>query len=89
MNVRPSSLPSISVLVYRNPSVCQRTIFPIGPAQKISVTKITCGCSLFEWGTFLRRMDNFLMDIYADPEDVEALIEQLMVRHMATLEKVC
>ena len=29
------------------------------------------------------------MDIYADPEDVEALIEQLMVRHMATLEKVC
>lgn len=34
-------------------------------------------------------MDNFLMDIYADPEGVEALIEQLMVRHMATLEKVC
>ena len=50
---------------------------------------ITCGCNLFEWGTFLRRMDNFLMDIYCDEENVEALVEQLMVRHLATLEKVC
>lgn len=50
---------------------------------------ITCGCNLFEWGTFLRRMDNFLMDIYSDEENVEALIEQLMVRHLASLEKVC
>jgi len=50
---------------------------------------ITCGCNLFEWGTFLRRMDNFLMDIYADEENVEALLEQLMIRHLATLEKVC
>ena len=50
---------------------------------------ITCGCNLFEWGTFLRRMDIFLMDIYADPENVKGLVEQLMVRHLATLEKVC
>jgi len=50
---------------------------------------ITCGCNLFEWGTFLRRMDNFLVDIYTDEENVEALIEQLMYRHLATLEKVC
>ncbi len=50
---------------------------------------ITCGCNLFEWGTFLRRMDNFLMDIYCDEENVEALVEQLMIRHLATLEKVC
>jgi uroporphyrinogen decarboxylase len=50
---------------------------------------ITCGCNLFEWGTFLRRMDNFLMDIYSDEENVEALVEQLMIRHLATLEKVC
>ncbi len=50
---------------------------------------ITCGCNLFEWGTFLRRMDNFLMDIYCDEENVEALVEQLMPRHLATLEKVC
>ena len=50
---------------------------------------ITCGCNLFEWGTFLRRMDNFLMDIYADEENVIALIEQLMERHLQTLERVC
>lgn len=50
---------------------------------------ITCGCNLFEWGTFLRRMDNFLMDIYADPENVEGLVEQLMIRHLDSLEKVC
>lgn len=50
---------------------------------------ITCGCNLFEWGTFLRRMDNFLMDIYTDEENVEALVEQLMIRHLRTLEQVC
>jgi len=50
---------------------------------------ITCGCNLFEWGTFLRRIDNFLMDIYSDEDAVKELLEQLMVRHLATLEKVC
>lgn len=50
---------------------------------------ITCGCNLFEWGTFLRRMDNFLMDTYADTENVEILVGHLMERHLATLEKVC
>lgn len=50
---------------------------------------ITCGCNLFEWGTFLRRMDNFLMDIYADEENVEILIGHLMERHLSSLEKVC
>lgn len=50
---------------------------------------ITCGCNLFEWGIFLRRMDNFLMDIYSDEENVEALIEQLMIRHLVSLKKVC
>lgn len=50
---------------------------------------ITCGCNLFEWGTFLRRIDNFLMDIYSEPEEVDALVEQLMERHMETLKNVC
>ena len=50
---------------------------------------IVCGCNLFEWGTFLRRMDNFLMDIYTDQLEVERLLDALMERHMATLEKVC
>lgn len=29
---------------------------------------IVCGCNLFEWGTFLRRMDNFLMDLLCEPD---------------------
>lgn len=50
---------------------------------------VVCGCNLFEWGTFLRRMDNFLMDVYADPVHVEALLDALMEIHLATLDKVC
>lgn len=50
---------------------------------------IVCGCNLMEWGMFLRRMDNFLMDCYIDKKNVEILLDQLMVRHMSTLEKVC
>ena len=50
---------------------------------------IVIGCNLFEWGTFLRRMDNFLMDLVAEPEKVEALLDALMERHLAVLEKAC
>lgn len=50
---------------------------------------IVCGCNLFEWGTFLRRMDNFLMDLLCDERNVERLLDELMTRHLATLEKVC
>jgi len=50
---------------------------------------IVCGCNLFEWGTFLRRMDNFLMDLICEPEQVEKLLDELLKRHLATLEKVC
>ncbi len=50
---------------------------------------VVCGCNLFEWGTFLRRMDNFLMDIMCDQVNVEKLLDELMKRHLATLEKVC
>lgn len=50
---------------------------------------VVCGCNLFEWGTFLRRMDNFLMDLMCDHYNVEKLLDQLLIRHLATLEKVC
>lgn len=50
---------------------------------------VVCGCNLFEWGTFLRRMDNFLMDLLCDPANVERLLDELLKRHLATLEKVC
>ncbi len=50
---------------------------------------IVCGCNLFEWGTFLRRMDNFLMDVLVEQDNVEKLLDALMERHLAALEKVC
>jgi len=50
---------------------------------------IVCGCNLFEWGTFLRRMDNFLADLILEPEEVEKLLDALMERHLAGLEQVC
>lgn len=50
---------------------------------------IVVGCNLFEWGTFLRRIDNFLMDLVTEPEKVEALLDALLERHLAALEKVC
>jgi uroporphyrinogen decarboxylase len=50
---------------------------------------VVLGCNLFEWGTFLRRMDNFLMDLIEQPAQVEKLLDALMEKHMAALEKVC
>jgi uroporphyrinogen decarboxylase len=50
---------------------------------------IACGCNLLEWGMFLRRMDNFLMDLHRQPDQVERLLDALMEQHLATLEKVC
>uniref|UniRef100_UPI003216C981 uroporphyrinogen decarboxylase family protein n=1 Tax=uncultured Draconibacterium sp. TaxID=1573823 RepID=UPI003216C981 len=50
---------------------------------------IVVGCNLFEWGTFIRRMDNFMMDLYLEPDNVESLLDALMERHLATLAKVC
>ncbi len=47
------------------------------------------GCNLFEWGTFLRRIDNFLMDLYMDPDNVIRLMDTLLERHMGFLEKIC
>ena len=49
---------------------------------------VVVGCNLFEWGTFLRRIDNFLMDLALDPANVERLLDALMEIHIATLDKV-
>ena len=50
---------------------------------------IVVGCNLFEWGTFLRRLDNFLVDIVTDPVNVERLLDALMEQHLQALAKVC
>lgn len=65
----------------------QKAIYLRENADKALV--IVCGCNLFEWGTFLRRMDNFLMDLYTEQFEVERLLDALMEQHMFTLEKVC
>ncbi|MBU7004122.1 MAG: methyltransferase [Theionarchaea archaeon] len=50
---------------------------------------ISVGCNLFEWGTFLRRMDNFVRDLTMRPGDVDRLLDALMELHMEFLERVC
>lgn len=50
---------------------------------------VVAGCNLFEWGTFLRRIDNFLMDLMLQPAEVERLLDALMEIHLQTLENVC
>ncbi len=50
---------------------------------------IGVGCNLFEWGTFLRRIDNFLMDLYMDPVNVHRLLDKLLEMHMDFLSKIC
>lgn len=50
---------------------------------------IVVGCNLFEWGTFIRRIDNFLVDLVCEPSEVERLLDALMEIHLATLGKVC
>ncbi len=50
---------------------------------------VVVGCNLFEWGTFLRRLDNFLMDLLLEEARVQRLLDALLARHLATLESVC
>ncbi len=50
---------------------------------------VNAGCNLFEWGTFLRRIDNFLMDLYLEQAKVEALLDTLMEHHLNTLSHIC
>ena len=49
---------------------------------------VVVGCNLFEWGTFLRRIDNFLMDLVVDPANVERLLDALLEIHFDTLDHV-
>jgi uroporphyrinogen decarboxylase len=44
---------------------------------------------MFEWGTFLRRIDNFLMDLVQTPAEVERFLDALLERQIPALEKLC
>jgi uroporphyrinogen decarboxylase len=58
-------------------------------AESDRAIMVVVGCNLFEWGTFLRRIDHFLVDLMLEPDKVESLLDALLERHLATLEKVC
>jgi uroporphyrinogen decarboxylase len=45
------------------------------------------GAKLLELGFFLRRMDNLLMDLLADHENLNRMLDKLMELHMAGLER--
>ena len=47
------------------------------------------GCNLFEWGAFMRRLDQFLMDLFIEPSKVHAYLDAIMESHMDTLVKTC
>jgi len=46
------------------------------------------GANLFEWGSYLRRMDRFLMDLAAAPADAEALLDKLVEVHLDGLNRL-
>lgn len=50
---------------------------------------ITFGGSVFEYGTYLRRIDNFLMDLYTEQDRVAMLVEMLLERYKKTLVSLC
>ncbi|TXT59130.1 MAG: Methylcobalamin:coenzyme M methyltransferase [Promethearchaeota archaeon] len=50
---------------------------------------IGVGCNLFETGTFLRRMDKFLIDLIKNPDKVIKFLDILMDLHLTFLKKVC
>jgi uroporphyrinogen decarboxylase len=47
------------------------------------------GCNLFEWGAFLRRMDQFLMDLFIEPLNAHALLDALLESHLNAVAKTC
>jgi len=50
---------------------------------------LSAGCNLFEWGTFVRRLDQFLVDLVSKPAEVERFLDALMERHLNSLENIC
>ncbi len=49
---------------------------------------LAVGCNLFETGTLLRGMENFLCDIYTDKKRTKRLLDFLIERNLRLLDKV-
>lgn len=46
------------------------------------------GANLFEWGSYLRGMERFLIDLAAAPADAEALLDKLVEVHLDGLDRL-
>ncbi len=49
---------------------------------------LSVGCNMFETGTFLRGMAQFMMDMYTDKQRTKKLLDRLVERNLVKLEKV-
>ncbi|MCL5071807.1 MAG: methyltransferase [Actinobacteria bacterium] len=49
---------------------------------------LSVGCNLFETGTFLRGMENFLIDIYVDKKGVSRLLDKLVEENIKKLSRI-
>lgn len=49
---------------------------------------IAFGANLFEWASYLRRMDNFLMDVVLEPAKAERLLDKMVETHLAGLDRL-
>jgi len=49
---------------------------------------LAVGCNMFETGTFLRGMENFMMDMYANRNKTKKLLDRLVERNMLKLERI-
>ena len=49
---------------------------------------LSVGCNMFETGTFLRGMENFMMDMYIDKNKTKNLLDRLVERNMVKLERI-
>ncbi len=46
------------------------------------------GGNLFEWGQFLFRTDEFLVNLLSEPDEMEKLLDALVDRHLSVLDRV-
>ena len=49
---------------------------------------LSVGCNMFETGTFLRGMENFMMDMYTDKNKTKKLLDRLVERNLIKLERI-
>jgi len=49
---------------------------------------LSVGCNMFETGTFLRGMENFMMDMYTEKSRTKKLLDRLVERNMGKLERI-